>query len=90
LSHHKVNFTMILKVLWAGIYIDAGFKVVFSKDIPSLVNSLIKVDIKKYLEDNNLSIDELKNFVIHPGGTKVINAYVESLSIPRDKLKNTL
>ncbi len=70
-------------------FIDAGFKVVFSKDIPSLVNSLIKTDIKKYLEDNNLSIDELKNFVIHPGGTKVINAYVESLSIPRDKLKNT-
>lgn len=70
-------------------FIDEGFKVVFSKDIPSLVNSLIKTDIKKYLEDNDISIDKLTNFVIHPGGTKVINAYVESLSIPRDKLKNT-
>lgn len=71
-------------------FMDAGFKVVFSKDIPSLVNSLIKVDILKYLKDNNISIDELNNFIIHPGGTKVINAYEESLLIPREKLKNTI
>ncbi len=70
-------------------FIDAGFKVVFSKDIPNLVNTLIKDDIKGYLSDKDLSINTIKNFVIHPGGTKVINAYVESLSIPRHKLTNT-
>jgi alkylresorcinol/alkylpyrone synthase len=95
-NEHSIKFTSSRSKLYYDSedvmgweFIDAGFKVVFSKDIPSLVNSLIKTDIKKYLEDNSLSIDELKNFVIHPGGTKVINAYVESLSIPRDKLKNT-
>lgn len=71
-------------------FIDDGFKVVFSKDIPSLVNSLIKDDIKKFLEDNSLSIEEVQNFVIHPGGTKVINAYESSLGIPRVKLTNTI
>jgi alkylresorcinol/alkylpyrone synthase len=70
-------------------FVDAGFKVVFSKDIPSLVNSIIKDDILKYLEDNNLSVDDVKNFVAHPGGTKVINAYVEAFGIPRVKLQNT-
>jgi len=71
-------------------FIDVGFKVVFSKDIPSLVNSLIKDDIIKYLEENNLSINTIKNFVIHPGGTKVINAYIESLLVERHQLQNTI
>ena len=70
-------------------FIDEGFKVIFSKDIPNLVNSTIKTDILNYLTENNLALDNIKNFVIHPGGTKVINAYVESLSISREKLKNT-
>jgi alkylresorcinol/alkylpyrone synthase len=71
-------------------FVDEGFKVVFSKDIPSLVNSLINKDIQKYLSDNKLSIDQIANFVIHPGGTKVINAYVESFSMNRNDLKNTI
>jgi alkylresorcinol/alkylpyrone synthase len=71
-------------------FVDEGFKVVFSKDIPSLVNSIIKDDIVKFLEQNSLTLDEIKNLVIHPGGTKVINAYVESLSLDKCKLKNTI
>lgn len=96
----QTNFTLKITSSQSKVYTDSedvmgwefvneGFKVVFSKDIPTLVNTLIKDDIKKYLSENNLSVNAINNFVIHPGGTKVINAYVESLSIPRNKLKNT-
>jgi len=71
-------------------FLNEGFKVIFSKDIPSLVKSDIKNDLHSYLESNNLSLSDIKNFVIHPGGTKVINAYVESLPIERTKLQNTV
>jgi alkylresorcinol/alkylpyrone synthase len=71
-------------------FIDEGFKVVFSKDIPSLVDSLIKDDVIKFLNGNNLDTKSLSNFVIHPGGTKVINAYENSLGIKRSKLTNTI
>jgi len=71
-------------------FIDEGFKVVFSKDIPSLVDSLIKDDIIKFLSTNNLDTKSVSNFVIHPGGTKVINAYENSLGIERAKLMNTI
>ncbi len=71
-------------------FIDSGFKVVFSKDIPNLVNTLIKDDIISYLKDNKLTLADIKNFVVHPGGAKVINAYEESLLIERGKLKNTI
>lgn len=71
-------------------FIDEGFKVVFSKDIPLLIDSLIKDDIIKFLKENNLDVNTIANFVIHPGGTKVINAYENFLGIERTKLANTI
>lgn len=71
-------------------FIDAGFKVVFSKDIPNLVNTLIKEDVYNFIKDNNASVEEINNFIIHPGGAKVISAYIESLLIKKHDLKNTI
>lgn len=69
--------------------LDDGFKVVFSKDIPSIVNQNVREDISSFLRKHNLSIEDIKNFVAHPGGAKVINAYIDSLNITANKLKNT-
>jgi alkylresorcinol/alkylpyrone synthase len=58
-----------------------GFKVLFSKDIPSIVNGNVKKDIEDFLDSNNLSIADIKNFIFHPGGTKVLKAYEDALSL---------
>jgi len=71
-------------------FLDEGFKVVFSKDIPSLVKSDIKNDLLEFLESRDVNLDDIRNYVVHPGGTKVINAYVESVPLERKKLKNTI
>lgn len=68
-------------------FIDEGLKVVFSQSIPKIVEANVKNDITDFLDKNNLNLSDLKNFVVHPGGTKVIQAYEKALSLKDDDLK---
>lgn len=68
---------------------DDGLKVVFSKDIPNIVENNLKPDIEEFLCEHDLKINDIKNFITHPGGIKVINAYIKSLEIYEEKLSNT-
>ena len=68
---------------------DTGFKVLFSKDIPAFIHEHIKHDIDAFLAKRNLSIGDIKNFIFHPGGKKVLDAYERSLNVEGDFLKNT-
>lgn len=69
--------------------LDEGFKVVFSKDIPNIVNKNVKGDIYSFLSKHNLAISDIKNYVTHPGGIKVINAYIDALKIDPGFMNNT-
>ncbi len=68
---------------------NKGFKVLFSQDIPTIIEKNIKADVTNFLEKHNLSIADIKNFIFHPGGKKVLNAYRDSLQVESDFLKNT-
>jgi alkylresorcinol/alkylpyrone synthase len=68
---------------------DTGFKVLFSKDIPTFINENIKNDIIDFLAKQNLSLQDIKNFIFHPGGKKVLDAYTDALEVEGDFLKNT-
>jgi len=68
---------------------DTGFKVLFSKDIPSFINEHIKADITDFLDKQNLKLSDIKNFIFHPGGKKVLDAYEDALGVEGDFLANT-
>ncbi len=68
---------------------DKGFKVLFSQDIPTIIASNISDDVALFLEVNRLELSDIKNFIFHPGGKKVLTAYEEALMVPGDFLKNT-
>ena len=68
---------------------DDGFKVVFSKDIPTFIHTNINADIKEFLQKQGLELNDIKNFIFHPGGTKVLDAYMDALQVEGDFLKNT-
>ena len=70
-------------------FLDSGFKVIFSKDIPTIVHTLVKDDIFSFLTANHLALSDIKNFIFHPGGKKVLIAYEESLGITSETIKNT-
>jgi len=70
-------------------FMDSGFKVIFSQDIPSIIRQHVEEDVISFLSKHNLKLSDIKNFVFHPGGRKVLTAYEEALSISKEDLKNT-
>ncbi len=68
---------------------DRGFKIVFSKDIPYFINCYIKEDILDFLGGHGLTLKDIKNFIFHPGGKKVLMAYSDALVVEGDFLKKT-
>lgn len=65
---------------------EEGLRVIFSKDIPTIVRDCVKPNIMELLYINNLTLNDLKHFVTHPGGLKVLDAYEQSLGLTNGKL----
>lgn len=63
---------------------EPGLKVIFSRDIPSLIHSSMRENVESFLSPHGMSIDGLRHFIFHPGGAKVLTAYQRSLGISND------
>ncbi|MEH7255578.1 3-oxoacyl-[acyl-carrier-protein] synthase III C-terminal domain-containing protein [Neobacillus niacini] len=61
---------------------DQGLFVVFSRDIPLIIEDWLKPNVSKFLTENELELNDIDHFIAHPGGKKVIDAYIKSLNIP--------
>jgi alkylresorcinol/alkylpyrone synthase len=68
---------------------DTGFKVLFSKDIPTFIHENVKHDITEFLNKQGLQLSDIKNFIFHPGGKKVLDAYTDALGVEGDFLNKT-
>src|SRR5699024_6207143 len=66
---------------------DSGFEVIFSKEIPTLVNTIWKNHLLDFLKILTLKEQEIDFYIAHPGGMKVLLAIKESLNIASSKLK---
>ncbi|MEE9194005.1 MAG: 3-oxoacyl-[acyl-carrier-protein] synthase III C-terminal domain-containing protein [Thermodesulfobacteriota bacterium] len=69
--------------------VDEGFKAIFSKDIPTIVRKEVKANIGELLETENLSPADLKHYIVHPGGAKVLAEYEGSLGLPEGTFKHS-
>jgi alkylresorcinol/alkylpyrone synthase len=67
--------------------VDTGLKVIFSKDIPTIVRKYVRPNITELLYKHKLTLGNIKHYITHPGGLKVISAYEESLGLPNGSLK---
>jgi alkylresorcinol/alkylpyrone synthase len=68
---------------------DTGFKVLFSKDIPTFIHEHVMEDITEFLTKQGLKLSDIKNFIFHPGGKKVLDAYTDALGVKGDFLNKT-
>lgn len=66
---------------------NEGYQVVFSRSIPSLVQSFWKDHVYSFMEENKLSPNDIPFFIAHPGGMKVLQAYEEVMQCSSDKFK---
>jgi len=58
-----------------------GLHVIFSRDIPSIINKWLGPFISDFLKEQSLSKEQIQHLVAHPGGKKVLAAYEETLNM---------
>jgi|SRR6185312_8724864 len=86
-SQSKLYYDSLDVMGWE--FMNEGFKVLFSQDIPTLITKNIYNDVSSFLEKHGLQLSDISNFIFHPGGKKVLSAYAEALPVKGDFLKNT-
>lgn len=67
---------------------EQGLKVVFSRDIPTIVRDLVRPNAEAFLAEHGLALSDLAHVVAHPGGAKVMAAYEEALGLPPDAMRH--
>jgi alkylresorcinol/alkylpyrone synthase len=60
---------------------DDGLRAIFSRDIPTLVETRLQPVLDDYLARSNLSRADIDVFLSHPGGTKVLDALEHAFGI---------
>lgn len=66
---------------------NEGLYVIFSKDIPSIIEQWLKPNVMRFLVENGMSMENIQHFIAHPGGKKVLEAYVSALGLPTSKIE---
>ncbi len=71
-----------------GFQFKAGkLRIVLSKDIRNSAGKLGKQIIEQLLESNNLTKENIKHWIIHSGGRKVIDSIKEEVGLTEEQLR---
>ena len=60
-------------------FMSEGFKLVLSQSVPSAIVAHVAPAVKRFLGRQGLTLADIRHFLLHPGGTKVLSAYQSSL-----------
>jgi alkylresorcinol/alkylpyrone synthase len=66
-----------------------GFQIVLSADVPKMVSDHLRNDVDRFLADHKLERRDIKTWICHPGGPKVLEVMQESLELPPSALERT-
>jgi alkylresorcinol/alkylpyrone synthase len=66
--------------------VDGGFKVVLSGKVPEVVRTRIGPDVDAFLAAHGLARGDVRHWVAHTGGPKVLTAFGEALGLPEAAL----
>jgi alkylresorcinol/alkylpyrone synthase len=67
----------------------SGFRLVLAATVADVVDKYLRDDVEAFLAGHGLRIPDVDTWVAHPGGPKVIDAILRSLSLPDDALDVT-
>lgn len=66
---------------------EKGFRIVLSPDVPETVLRHLGGDVDEFLAEQNLSRGDVKSWVMHTGGPKVLEATAEALGLSKKDLE---
>jgi alkylresorcinol/alkylpyrone synthase len=88
-AHRALDLVATRSIMWPGTLdvmgwdlVDEGLRVVFSRDIPSIVMEKARPGLVEFLASRGMDLRDVAHVVAHPGGAKVLAAYAEALSLP--------
>ena len=67
----------------------SGLKIVLGAEVPDLVTAYLGEDVRLFLKEHELEVDDVAGWVAHPGGPKVLHAMQNALGLPADALALT-
>ena len=68
---------------------DSGFKVVLSAKVPELAKSRVRADAEALLAGQGLKREDIRHWVAHTGGPKVLQAFEAALELPSAALERS-
>jgi alkylresorcinol/alkylpyrone synthase len=65
---------------------EKGFRIILSTEVPTLIRKNLGRDVDAFLADNGRQRSDLKSFVLHTGGPKVLEASADALGLHNGQL----
>ena len=65
---------------------EGGLRVVFSRSIPNIVIEHVRPSLEGFLSAQGLALGDVRHMIAHPGGIKVLRAYMEALELDASRL----
>jgi alkylresorcinol/alkylpyrone synthase len=65
---------------------EKGFRIILSREVPAVVLKNLGQDAHEFLADHGLTRDDIKSWVIHTGGPKVLEATERALELKNGAL----
>jgi alkylresorcinol/alkylpyrone synthase len=69
--------------------VDGGFKVVLSAKVPGIVTEHVRADVDGFLAEQGLRREEIRHWIAHTGGPKVLQAFETALELPPEALRRS-
>jgi alkylresorcinol/alkylpyrone synthase len=66
---------------------DDGFGIILSPELPGLMRERLGEALFPFLAREGLSLEDLDGFLLHPGGSKVLQTVEDALGISRDQIR---
>jgi alkylresorcinol/alkylpyrone synthase len=66
--------------------VDSGLKVVLSASVPAVVREHVGADVDAFLGERGLARRDVRHWIAHTGGPKVLQAFESALSLPEGAL----
>jgi alkylresorcinol/alkylpyrone synthase len=69
--------------------VEGGFKVVLSAKVPSIVTEHVRDDVDGFLAAQGLGRGDIRHWIAHTGGPKVLQAFESALELPPEALQRS-
>lgn len=70
-------------------FVADGMQLVLSPKLPAIVRQELRPLVADFLPDHGLGLGDLRHYITHPGGARVVDAYREALQLDGDELQLT-